>query len=95
MIDYTKQKKTIFPLKLSDALYADLKYVAKSEGIPVSVFVRSHLEPIIKKKLNVLRKPKKKMTFYEFAMENQYRGKIYHADKTDDELLYGGKLGDH
>ena len=49
-MDYKKTKKTIFPLKVSDAFYSDLKYVAKSEGLPVSAFVRKHLEPVVTQK---------------------------------------------
>ena len=86
-------KKTIFPLKVSDAFYSDLKYVAKSEGLPVSAFVRKHLEPVVMQKAKKLRvKSSKKMSFSEFVMAHQFKGKTYFEDKSVDEILYGGKL---
>ena len=93
-MDYKKTKKTIFPLKVSDAFYSDLKYVAKSEGLPVSAFVRKHLEPVVTqkaKKLNT-KSSKKKMTLLEFAEKYTWKGKTYFDDKSVDEILYGGKL---
>lgn len=92
-MDYKKTKKTIFPLKVSDAFYTDLKYVAKSEGLPVSAFVRKHLEPLIANKTKKLKeKNSKKMTFSEFVEKYTWRGKTYFEDKSVDEILYGGKL---
>ena len=93
-MEYKKTKKTIFPLKVSDAFYSDLKYVAKSEGLPVSAFVRKHLEPVVAQKTKRLNEKgsKKKMTFSEFVMAHQFKGKTYFEDKSVDEILYGGKL---
>lgn len=92
-MDYKKTKKTIFPLKVSDAFYTDLKYVAKSEGLPVSAFVRKHLEPVVTQKAKKLNaRGSKKKTFSEFVMSNQFKGKTYFEDKSVDEILYGEKL---
>ncbi len=92
-MDYKKTKKTIFPLKVSDAFYSELKYVAKSEGLPVSAFVRKHLEPVVMQKAKRLNaKGSKKMTLLEFAEKYTWRGKTYFEDKSVDEILYGGKL---
>lgn len=92
-MDYKKTKKTIFPLKISDTFYSDLKYVAKSEGLPVSVFVRKHLEPLIANKTKRLKaKKSKKITFPELSEKYTWRGKTYFEDKSVDEILYGGKL---
>lgn len=93
-MDYIKEKKKIFPLKLSDAFYGDLRYVAQNEGVPVSVFVRKHIENIVKKKISDMRKSKvtKKMTIWELAEKYTWKGKTYNEDKSIDELLYGGKL---
>lgn len=92
-MDYKKTKKTIFPLKVSDAFYTDLKYVAKSEGLPVSAFVRKHLEPVVMQKTKKLNATSsKKMTLLEFADKYTWRGKTYFEDKSVDEILYGEKL---
>ncbi|OGJ22451.1 MAG: hypothetical protein A2804_02800 [Candidatus Pacebacteria bacterium RIFCSPHIGHO2_01_FULL_46_10] len=94
MKDYRKTKKKIFPLKVSDAFYSDLRYVAQHEGVPVSAFVRSHLEPIVAKELKKMwaKRMGKKMTFTDLAQQYTWSGKTYFEDKSVDEILYGGKL---
>lgn len=92
-MDYKKTKRTIFPLKVSDAFYSDLKYVAKSEGLPVSAFVRKHLEPVVMQKTKKLKaKNTKKISFSELVEKYTWRGKTYFEDKSVDEILYGEKL---
>lgn len=88
-----KTKKKIYPLKLSDVFYNDLKYVARNEGVPVSVFVRKHLKTVVMKKVEKLRSGKlQHMSLYELVVKHQIRGTTYHDDRSVDELLYGGKL---
>ena len=93
-MDYTKEKKTIFPLKVSDAFYGDLRYVARNEGVPTSVFVRRHLKKVVDEKLKHLQKTKrgKNLSLEELLEKFAFKGKTYFEDKSVDEILYGGKL---
>lgn len=88
--------KKIFPLKLSESVYADLKAVAKYENIPMSQVVQGYfVDPVRTKARKIKYRKKKKtepMTLLEHAKKFAYDGPVFHKDKTDDELLYEGDL---
>ncbi len=85
-------KTKIFPLKLSDHLYNDLKYVARATQQPMSAIVRNYFaEPIQKQALQLKKTKVHRQNLVEFLTNNLYQGEWHHQDKTDDELIYGGK----
>lgn len=87
-------KAKIFPLKLSDHLYNDLKYVARNTNQPMSAIVRSYFAEPIQKQAQQLKKTKKsKQLLSEFLDTNLYQGEWHHQDQTDDELIYGEENG--
>lgn len=88
----------VLPLKLKDALYNDLKYVAAAQNTTMAALIRDHIEEPItreaKKERAKQKKASKKKDLLDIILENQYDGPWYHQDKTDNELLYGEKLGE-
>jgi len=83
----------VLPLKLSDHLYQDLKYVSQRTNTPMAQIIRNYFEePVTKQAKKIKKKTSKKIGLYEFLSQNAYDGPIYNQDKTDDELVYGVKL---
>jgi len=95
---YNKSKIKVLPIKLADALYQDLKYVAEKQHTSMAEIVRKHIEPVQETAENLRKKHQQKSKpkdIFEDLKHLIYTGPLYEADKTDDEILYGGKLGEY
>lgn len=74
----------VLPIKLPDETYTNLKRLAKSQRTSMASIIRQNLP-----------KTTKKQTFLEAMAKYQYTGPNHRPNETDDEILYGGKLGNY
>ena len=82
----------VLPIKLKPKVYQDLKYVAQATDRSMASIIRSHfVEPVTKEAAKIKQEKNKKMSLSEHLDKYCYKGKLYHQDKTIDELLYGGE----
>lgn len=88
-----RTNKKVLPIKLEPSLYQDLKLVSQESGMPMAVIIREFLQKKITAQATQIREQKNKsIKLSEFYERNAYKGKIYHADKTIDQLLYEEQL---
>lgn len=92
----------VLPIKLSDALYNDLSYLSKQTATPMAAIIRNYFaQPVIKKSAQIRKqatqknKTGEKLTWHEHISKFSYDGPDHSGGLTDDEILYGGKLGDY
>jgi hypothetical protein len=85
----TSKKDKVLPIKLSSQLYNDLKLVSEETSLPMAVIIREFLQKKVAVKAAKLRQQKNEaLNLSEFYEKNAYKGKIYQADKSIDQLLY-------
>lgn len=87
----------VLPIKLSDELYNNLKQAAQYHRTSMAELIRMYISKPVKLTAGTMKKrtKKRKLSFIEFATQHIYKGPVYNMNKTDDEILYGGKLGDY
>lgn len=91
----------VLPIKLPDQLYNNLKLLSQETGSSMAEIIRGYVsEPIGKrsyeiKKAKRSKKSDKEMTLLEIIEKHRYDGPDHCKGLTDDEILYGGKLGDY
>ena len=83
----------VLPIKLPEEIYMNLKRLAKIQNTTMAHIIRKNLSRTIKK--SAQKNPHQKPTFLELIAKHQYTGPNYRPHETDDEILYGGKLGDY
>lgn len=88
----------VLPIKMPDDLYYDLKRASKASGVSMAQIIKSQLKKTLTRQqftqqcpkvTKVEEKPAQMYGWMDEMVKNAYKGKGYHADKTDDELLYG------
>jgi hypothetical protein len=86
----SSKKKKVLPIKLREQVYQDLKLVSKETDRSMAEIIRTHfVKPVLKQASQIRAKQgKSKLSLSQHLRKYAYKGRIYHQDKTDDELLY-------
>lgn len=86
----------VLPIKLSDSLYAGLKYTAQVKNTTMAEIIRQAISPLVSKKAVLLSDTKhsqtldpKKTSVIASLPYLLYQGPMYQQNKTNDELVYG------
>lgn len=86
----SSKKKKVLPIKLREQVYQDLKLVSKETDRSMAEIIRTHFVKSVTKQASQIkdRQERSELSLVQHFKKYAYRGKVYHQDKTDDELLY-------
>ncbi|MBU0576459.1 hypothetical protein KJ707_00740 [Patescibacteria group bacterium] len=92
-------KTKVLPIRLSEEFYNDLKAVAKAKKTSMAKILMNYSQVNISTQAKTLQLADRNQSKY-YTEQNSYdymkqfihQGRTYHDNKTDDELLYEGKI---